>query len=789
MSLPLVAYDYSGSTCGCTFYHDTVQSLLKKYPNYDVIYWSHVLKVASKEELAKTNKERRGSGCTEPILVAKYCVEKEFTGDLILITDGQIPESSVRDLDNYIKEHDFHVNHVDCYLIQTCSDKMDATVIAPFLRGNLYDVYLYPKGETESSHIISGGKTSQEFIEQIRSIKTIEEFEKSFEELFSLTITSALGKSDLSIKDEITRLQKRLLMEMKQVPEGFDIDKMEKSFWEGNLPEMIRLTKELNATYHQKYDNITWPPKLFHLIRMSSGNLNSVFSLSALGSKFNADRVRRADVIENIQTNELEILELSQETITCPILYEDESDIVLLISKPDKPILEGEDSNIINTIINNPLNAIRYPHICEKIINCLDHPISLRAYKEAEETGYPIEKSPITRRELIGCLSLVQNETHIKYTDKTLANLLFAGKSVGYFDLWYALIWYLIKDRKIEYLQEIIPQLTEQLRFRFRYHKGTFFLTNVPYYCITHIPIGIACWCSLCSNVIGVNEKEAMNHIKSNVTSIPILQSIISELGYPIPQEAKDFLKIARTYLHIKEAIRKNDFDKLMPIILLAHKCIEIDTSKVDHKKYKYVPKYIPIDGNDPDEQQVKKALSLLPSFFSELTIDERRVAAKLVEIGDINQINMNEFKNKINGINWGYGLNDFRIPVVNICPKTCRPYYNLPQKSTTWLEQSEKIFGPIDQQIHIHFLYIQYVLKYNQFPNKDEFLVFVFHQFIPEKKPTLPKLIGKFVDNVLEGYGNVVEKYQITPELMVERCNNSIPIVRREKIEKKYLK
>ena len=76
----LVAYDYSGSTEECAYYHDTVQKILSQFESYSVVLWDTNLRESSKEELARINEYRDGNGGTQPINIAKYCVQKEFDG-------------------------------------------------------------------------------------------------------------------------------------------------------------------------------------------------------------------------------------------------------------------------------------------------------------------------------------------------------------------------------------------------------------------------------------------------------------------------------------------------------------------------------------------------------------------------------------------------------------------------------------------------------------------------------------------------------------------------------------
>ena len=67
------AIDYSGSTDGVIFYHNTVKEILdKKYNNKDdIIIWDSSSKFISYNEYMKINKNKEGNGGTSPESIFK----------------------------------------------------------------------------------------------------------------------------------------------------------------------------------------------------------------------------------------------------------------------------------------------------------------------------------------------------------------------------------------------------------------------------------------------------------------------------------------------------------------------------------------------------------------------------------------------------------------------------------------------------------------------------------------------------------------------------------------------
>ena len=184
---------------------------------------------------------------------------------------------------------------------------------------------------------------------------------------------------------------------------------------------------------------------------------------------------------------------------------------MILVRKPNEYLLKLDSTksnhDMINTIITNPLSAIAYPAFCKELVQLLDHPISVKSMKQAVDAGYPITQSPITRCPVIGGLCLSPSEDHCAATNAVISAVTSNGKKVGHPDLWFMLIWYLIEDGKVPHLTDLLPQIREHMTFRLKNHIGTFTLTNIPSIPVTHVPLGIACWCTLYAASYGIPEE------------------------------------------------------------------------------------------------------------------------------------------------------------------------------------------------------------------------------------------------------------------------------------------
>jgi hypothetical protein len=506
-----------------------------------------------------------------------------------------------------------------------------------------------------------------------------------------------------------------------------------------------------------------------------------VYSLSALGSHFQADRVRRADVVANFELGDVEILDASQTAFVCPVTQQEETDVVILVKRPTKGLLADLDGAIANTIITNPLSAIRYPDFCRALADLFDHPVSIRSMREG---GY--KQSPITGVPIVGGLCLAPAEETCKVTDSVVAQITAEGKRVGHPDCWFLLIWYLLEHDFAPHLRAVLPQVREHLIFRMRRHQLTFTMTNVPYNPITLVPMGVACWATICARAYGVDEASAAQYLKCHIAHLDILIEAVKLIDYPVPDEAMAFVRKFQAFMVAKRLGEAKNFEALKWAIRASHRFVQIDTSKVTNTQFAFVIDSIPIDGPEPDESQVSEALSHLPAEWRNLDARGRRSAAKYLEGFTHGATEFTDFNVEVPLISWGYGMNDFAIPDVSICPATCRPFHIVPAAKTVWYEVSEKVFGSLDDQIRIHKFYIEYVNRFSAYPTREEFLLWVYHNTVPKHHPTLPRLIQEFVECVFRGYENIMATVPIADFLTRNRHSMRIP--QKQKMEAEYL-
>ena len=126
----------------------------------------------------------------------------------------------------------------------------------------------------------------------------------------------------------------------------------------------------------------------------------------------------------------------------------------------------------------------------------LDHPVSLRAFKSAAESGHPFDASPMTRRPVRGGLCLGLSEEHCRATTWALDQAITGGKRIGNADLWFAVVWQLVESGgAAAWLpRAAVEAMRAQIAWRLQHHTSFIALTGDPVLPTTRVPLATAVW-------------------------------------------------------------------------------------------------------------------------------------------------------------------------------------------------------------------------------------------------------------------------------------------------------
>jgi hypothetical protein len=127
--------------------------------------------------------------------------------------------------------------------------------------------------------------------------------------------------------------------------------------------------------------------------------------------------------------------------------------------------------------------------------------------------------------------------------------------------------------------------------------------------------------------------------------------------------------------------------------------------------------------------------------------------------------------------INYIYPL-EKKIPTIIISPKTGRPLTH-DENKIHWKIQANE-YSPIEKQLNAYKYFINYVYRYKSFPNKKQFLVYMYDRE-KTRRDTLPENTHKIIDDVFDNYSTFTS---MTPKEFITLVKASENIEQRVKME-----
>ena len=83
---------------------------------------------------------------------------------------------------------------------------------------------------------------------------------------------------------------------------------------------------------------------------------------------------------------------------------------------------------------------LNYPEVKAKVKSRLSNFVGIKY-------GDKFMKNPFTQNKLLGAIPLGTHESHIEVGNYTISKLMNGGKVVSNLNLFYAVIWYIIKEK------------------------------------------------------------------------------------------------------------------------------------------------------------------------------------------------------------------------------------------------------------------------------------------------------------------------------------------------------
>jgi hypothetical protein len=772
--------DISGSVGGFSDYWHQVETYYKTNESSigSIYLWDNSIRLTNKTELLEFINKKIGRGGTNPEQIAQTIVQNKIYYNIVIFTDGEVSDFSVANTDNILNKTS--IDKVECYIISMSYPNL--SVSCPFTRNNESITY-YKNGRELEFRIQKNSSQDLALIKNLDSIN-LDTFNEKYSTIESLLIARNMGKTgDPTTKELLLKLKKNLVKELSSQSKfnyGLDIRECLKS---NDFDQALQIARTMTTRYFSSDIGMDIEKKIGYLVSLC-GDLRGQYSIDSIRS----NRMMRADTvqIETVSTVDIDINDLITKPIECPIIMDLDVPQIMILDL-DEPVLANFDKHIVDDIANCPLRILNYPEVVSKLAR------SISQWTGTKINQY-LEFNPFTKQQLIGTIPLGNCSQHVKCGNYTISRLFSSGKLLGNINLYYAVIWYLIKSGKFEYLNDIKEQVTEHLTYRLINSNTNASLCGLPQFVLTKVPTDVAIW--YCINSCLLNQPTDRDTVRFHLFNLDPMLDIMSVFGYPIDEKSIKQINRVKVLISMLSIVKKNELDFRNRIFCLNQNAIQIDSNKLSEKVIhrEKVVQWIPIDGPASD-QQVEQILDSFPKYYRNLTVDELVGLASFVNPSkSASNINLETswVPTKSQHIfNWIYRDRKPEQLTISICPSTFRPYYMVRDGNqiVKWTELAEKLNGPIHKQISCCGKFIDYFIKYGEFPNFESFLTFCLNRYSNNlgSSATLPYQIKQFYENVLNSYRPIfqlIKEKSMTLDQVYKILNDSCSIVNRLKME-----
>ncbi len=142
---------------------------------------------------------------------------------------------------------------------------------------------------------------------------------------------------------------------------------------------------------------------------------------------------------------------------------------------------------IVDDINACPLRILNYPKLKAKFKARLSN---FTGVKYCDK----LMKNPFTQNRLLGSIPLGTHKSHITVGNHTIAKMVAGGKVMGNLNMYMAVIWIIVNEKEIEYLQPIKANIEEHLTFRLKTTKTMASMCGLSQFVSTQVDTDIALW-------------------------------------------------------------------------------------------------------------------------------------------------------------------------------------------------------------------------------------------------------------------------------------------------------
>jgi hypothetical protein len=739
----------SGSTGNVYKYHELSLKIYNDYvknKNHIIVGWDNNFKVLSDTEYLNICNNRKGFGGTYTSAIGSYLTNLNTTNDLeiIILTDGQVDTNDISRCDNYVSKLKLNISSVKSYI---SAYSANCSVLAPFLRGSWSAEVFHDNQSLQFNQmkcIYSLNQLErQKLMEIVKTATTEDEINNIFDKLFDMITSMTMGKTsgDANLRNDILIMANRIKQNVKsKLSKSYQLELFENEL-KNNKSVSIDIMINLVNYYNKSFNGSTFQNKINSLLQLCDGKLSHLFDPSQIRAQALERVTTTTSNVSNDELEKINNMDTQIKPVECPIMLDSTPNVVLLI-KQGIPIFDQIEKKTQDSIMLNTF----YAHNCRELIKQrLDHFMSLEAY-----IGLETIKSPMTNSPLVGCLVLGSDDLSVKATNHAIGQMVL-GKSgvIGNPDIWFYTVYNLVKSGELPWLNDIIPALESQMKYRLLNSKCTLSMSGLANHIQLKSNLASSIYFTLSQPLIIKNKEDSSFPNFSG--SAQHMLNLLDLCSYKFQNDnLYKYIKIinicSRLIYDVKQ-IHIEQFHNKYSALFNQYYQIKLDKLSKEYKDfvmennmyYEYVP-FDHVDNYENPEysQKLSDEEKILYYNLSKLIKSENETTFNL----DIDINNLDKFYKVPEKQPQSWKVYDYQIKPINvdICRSTMRPYTYM--GNTHWKDSFDKYYNtkhidifskseerkPLGEVFSGSKYFAEFVSRFGIYPNINDLVLFSYN-------------------------------------------------------------
>ena len=778
MSTTILFHDMSGSTGGVRQYHNLSLKIYDEFVknnNHIIVGWDDKYKVLSDESYLSMCKNMKGYNGTLTSQIGKYLSTLNTTNslELIIITDGQVDFNDIAICDNYMSNLNLDIKKVSAYV--SSYQNPNCSVFAPFMRG-LWDCNIFhdnQNGQLKPIYTMNQ-KERNNLMEIVKNASTEEEINAVFDKLIDMVTSITMGKKtgDVNLRNDILIMANRIKQNVKsKLSKCSYLESFENELHEKKSVD-IQTAQNLYNFYKGSFNGNDFQSKINMLLQMCDGKLSHMFDPTQIRTQALNRATVQTNNVTSDQMNEINDIPTDMKPIDCPIMLSDSPNMVLLI-KAGTPIFEQIEKKTQDSIMLNTFYSYNIQECRELVKQRLDHYMSLEAYITLE-----IKKSPMTNYNLCGCLVLGTDPLSVKATNHTIGQMVL-GKSgiIGNSDIWFYTIYNLVKSGELPWLNDILPNLEAQMKYRLFNSRCTISMSGLINHVQLKSTLANSLYFTLMQPLFIKNKEESSFPNFSGSTTHMLNLLALCEYKFQNKDLYKYFkiINICSRLVYDVKQLHIEQFHNKYDAIFHPYYQVKLEKLSKEYKDYVLQSgiyyEYVPFDSIQLAEMET-------PQYTHNFTNEEKVLyynLSKIIKSENITAFNLNidienleEYYKVPSKREYSWKIYNYpvtKLADVVICKKTMRPWSYV--GNTHWKDSFVENYNtkkldvfsdtperrPLGQVFSGTKYYAEFVSKFGIYPNIDDLILYCYNtvknsQYAHYALPCL-----EFMNNIIDIY------------------------------------